>query len=225
LQAGGAMLGAAGQTYGLGAQTAGAAGGQFGAAQQAQEQYGMDTAQMASIYGNLQQAQQQGMIGNIANASQIFQKRPFGLGGSNLAQAELAQSGGYNSFQQANYATMNGIAFNQAQMNAQQANIQSQQQAGMVSAGIGVATTAASTGAQIAAITCWVARAVYNTRDNRWKIFRHWLLNRAPKALRIAYLKHGQTFALRVKRSPLLRFCLKLLMDRVIERTVYVPIT
>ena len=31
-----------------------------------------------------------------------------------MAQAELGQAGAYNSFQQANYATMNGIAFNAA---------------------------------------------------------------------------------------------------------------
>jgi hypothetical protein len=218
----GQLYGLGGQQYGLGAQTAAQAGGLSAQAQQGQETYGMDTAQMAQIYGNLQQAQQSSVLGQIANANQIFQKRPFGLGGTNLAQAELGQAGSYNSFQQGNYATMNGIAFNQAQLNAQQQQLQSQQTAGMVSAGVGLAGTAASTGAMVAAMSCWVARAVYGEHDPRWKIFRHWLMNKANTALRISYMKYGQALALRVERNRLLRSCLKLLMDPIVKRTVYV---
>src|SRR5258706_9845735 len=104
---GGQQLQGAGALYGQGAQTAATAGGLSGAAQTAQEAYGMDTAQMAQIYGGLQGQQAQNLLGSIANAGQQFAKRPFGLGGTNLAQTELGQAGAYNSFQQANYATMN----------------------------------------------------------------------------------------------------------------------
>src|SRR5215472_3195741 len=159
---GGQQLTGAGGLYNLGAQTAATAGGLSQAAQAAQEQYGMDTAQMAAIYGGLQTQQAQNLLGNMASAGQLFQKRPFGLGGTNLAQAELSQSGAYNSFQQSNYATMNGIAYNQAQMNAQQQQLQAQQSAGMMSAGVGLAGTAVSA-ASVAAMTCVVARAVYGT--------------------------------------------------------------
>jgi hypothetical protein len=170
----------------------------------------------------MQNLQATNMLGNIANAGQMFQKLPFGLGGTNLAQSELAQAGAYNSFQQSNYATMNGIAYQQAQMQAQEQQLAAQQSAsmtgGLVSAGAGIASTAA----MVAGMTCVVARAVYGTGDNRWKTFRHWLMNKAPSSVRSAYLRHGQSVASMVRRSSLLRFCLRLLMDRIIERTVYV---
>lgn len=213
--------GLGGQSYGMGVNAASTAGGLYGQAQSAQEQYGMDTAQMASMLGQMQQGQTSGLIGQIANAGQLFTKLPFGLGGTNLAQAELAQSGAYNSFQQANYATMNGIAWNNAQLQAQQNAMNQQASASMTSGLLGAGTAAATTGATIAAMTCFVARAVY-PGSKRWMIFRHWLMHKAPKHLRGAYLKHGQTFALKVERNFLLRSCLRVLMDQVIERTVYV---
>jgi hypothetical protein len=163
------------------------------------------------------------MLGNIANSGQLFAKRPFGLGGTNIANTELAQTGAYNSFQQANYATMNGIAFNQAQMNAQQQQLQAQQNASMTGALVSTGTTAATTAAMVAgSAACWAARAVYGTRDNRWKVFRHWLINKSPGLVRTTYLRTGQALAARVERSSLLRSSLKLLMDPIIKRTVYV---
>jgi len=219
---GGQQLAGAGALYGQGAQTAATAGGLSGAAQTAQEQYGMDTAQMAQIYGGLQGQQAQNLLGGIANAGQQFAKRPFGLGGTNLAQTELGQAGAYNSFQQANYATMNGIAYNGAQMQAQQNQLDKQQSAGMASAAIGVGTTAATTGATIAAMSCWVAAAVYGEGSRNWRVFRHWLLNKAPRTIRCIYLRYGQTFAPKVRQNPLLRAAIKLLMDPIVERTIYV---
>ena len=218
---GGQQLAGAAGIYGQGANTAATAGGLFGAAQGAQETYGMDTAQMAQIYGGLQGQQAQNLLGSIANAGQQFAKRPFGLGGTNLAQTELGQVGAYNSFQQANYATMNGIAYNGAQMQAQQNQLQAQQQAGMASAAIGVGTTAATTGATIAAMSCWVAAAVYGEGSQKWKIFRHWLMNKAPRSLRRTYLRYGQGFAPKVRQNPLLRAAIRLLMDPIVERTAY----
>lgn len=213
---GGQQLAQGAQTYGLGANTAATAGGLAGAAQSAQEQYAMDTGQLAQIYGGLQQNQASNLLGNIANAGQMFQKRPFGLGGTNLAQAELGQANAYNSFNQSNYATMNGIAWNQAQLGMQQQQMQNANTAGMISTGVGAATT----GATIAAMTCWVARAVYP--DQRWKIFRHWMLNKAPAAFRRIYLRHGEAFSVHVRGSSVLRFAVRWLMDRVVERTSYV---
>jgi hypothetical protein len=218
---GGQQLQQGAQTYGLGGQSAAVAGGLSQAAQTAQEQYGMDTAQMAQIYGGLQGQQAQNLLGSIANAGQQFAKRPFGLGGTNVAQSELGQIGAYNSFQQANYATMNGIAFNSAQMSAQQQQLQAQQSAGMASAAIGVGTTAATTGATIAAMTCWVARACYG-EGLQMHTFRHWLLNKAPRIIRRTYLRHGRAFAEIVRAHKVVRALVKLLMDPVIERTVYV---
>jgi hypothetical protein len=131
---GSSQLGQGAQTLGLGAQTAGLGGQLYGQAQQAQEAYQMDTGQLGQIFGGMQNLQATNMLGNISNSGQMFAKRPFGLGGTNLANTDLAQAGAYNSFQQANYATMNGIAFNQAQMNAQQQQLQAQQQASQTGA-------------------------------------------------------------------------------------------
>lgn len=219
---GGSQLAQGAQTYGLGANTAATAGGLAGQAQGAQEQYQTDTANMANIYAGIQNQQATNLLGNMANAGQMFQKRSFGLGGTNLAQAELGQANAYNSFNQSNYATMNGIAWNQSQQAMQQQQMQNANTAGMISTGVGVATSAATTGATIAAMTCWVARAVYP--DNRWKHFRHWMLNKAPGVFRRAYLRHGEAFSVQVRQHRLLRYAVRFLMDLVIERTTYVDL-
>jgi hypothetical protein len=214
---GGQQLQGAGQMYGLGANTAATAGGLYGQAQQAQETYGMDTAQMANIYGTMQNQQAMNQMLNMQTSGQLFQKRPFGLGGANMAQAELGQAGTFNSFQQANYATMNGIAYNSAQMQAQQQQLAAQQQAGMVSAGVGAAGAVASAAAAAAAISCWVARACLGTRDERWKVFRLWLLNFAPRPLRVLYLRHGQAFARFVSARPILKGLIRRMMLGVLR--------
>jgi hypothetical protein len=214
-------LGAGAQTYGLGAQTAGQSGQLYGAAQQAQEQYGMDTAQMANIYGNLQNQQAMNTMLNMQTSGQLFQKRPFGLGGTNMAQTELGQAGAYNSFQQANYATMNGIAFNQAQMNAQQQQLASQQQAAQTGALVSAGSTAAMVGA-MAASACWVARAAFGEDSPKWRHFRHWLMNKAPRTLRRFYLVYGPSIALKVRANRLLGASMRLLMNMAIDRTPYV---
>jgi hypothetical protein len=214
---GGQQTAQAAQTYGLGGQMAATAGGLSGAAQQAQEAYGLNTAQMANIYGQMQSQQGMNMLGNIQNAGQLFAKRPFGLGGANLAQSELSQAGAYNSFQQANYATMNGIAYNSAQMQSQQNQLAAQQQAGMISAGVGAAGAVASAAGAAAALTCWVARACLGTADSRWKAFRLWLLNYAPRPLRAIYLRHGQAFAGFLATQPLLKALIRLTMLGVLR--------
>jgi hypothetical protein len=149
---GGQQLAGGAQTYGLGANTAATAGGLSGAAQGAQEQYATDTANMANIYGNLQNQQAQNLMLNMQTAGNMFQKRPFGLGGSNMAQTELGQAGAYNSFQQANYATQNGIAFNSAQLASQQQQAADQRNAAMTGSAISAGTTAATTAATVAAL-------------------------------------------------------------------------
>jgi hypothetical protein len=176
----------------------------------------MNTAQMAGMYGQLQNQQAAQQLGAIGTAGQLFQKRPFGLGGANAAQAELGQTGAYNSFQQANYATMNGIAFNQAQMQAQQQQLGAQQSAGMMSAGVG-AVGAAASAASAAAMSCWIARECLGTGDSRWKGFRLWLLNYAPASLRAFYLRHGKVFAARLSRKPLLKGLIRHLMLAILK--------
>jgi hypothetical protein len=210
------------QTLGLGANVAGQAGQLSGAAQQAQEGYQMDTANMANVYGTLQNQQAMNLMLNMQTSNNMFQKRPFGLGGSNMAQTELGQAGAYNSFQQANYATMNGIAFNSAQMNAQQQQLQAQQNSAMTGTLISAGSTAAVTGATAAALACWVARAAFGEDSPKWRIFRHWLMNKAPRALRRAYLVYGPSLALKVRANRLLGALTRQLMNLAINRTTYV---
>lgn len=225
---GGQTIGLGGQqlqqgagTIGAGANAAATAGGLYGSAQNMQEQYGMDTANLAGIYAGLQGQQAQNVLSGIQTAGNMFQKRPFGLGGANAAQAEMGQAGALNSFQQANYATMNGIAYNSAQMQAQQNQLNQQRQASQTGMMVSAGTTAAVTGATVAAMAaCWVARAVYP--DNRWRVFRHWLMNKAPLRLRKAYLVHGPYLAKKVRQNRLLGALVRLLMDRVIAHTAYV---
>lgn len=223
---GSTQLGAGAQTMGLGAQTAGTAGQLYGTQQQAQEQYQMDTAQMANIYGTLQNQQAMNTMLNMQTAGQLFQKRPYGLGGTNMANIELGQAGGYNSFQQANYATMNGIAYNSAELNAQNQQAQAQQSAAMtgslISAGSTAAVTASTTAALASAASCIIARAAFGTDTNRWKYFRHWLINKAPRTLRRAYLVYGPAIAPKVRQNRLLGALVRRLMNLVIDRTVYV---
>jgi hypothetical protein len=57
----------------------------------------------------------------------------------------------------------------------------------------------------IAAAICWVAREVYGTEDNRWKIFRAWLLTEAPEWLYKLYSEHGEGFAEYISDKPLLK--------------------
>jgi hypothetical protein len=221
---GGAQLAGGAQTYGLGANTAATAGGLSNTAQQAQEQYGMDTAQMAQIYGGLQQGQAMNLLGGLQNANTMFAKRPFGLGGTNMAQSELGQAGAYNSFQQSNYATMNGIALNSAQMQSQQQQLAAQQSAGMMSAGVGAAGAVASAAAAAAAISCWVARECLGTADDQWKAFRIWMLNFAPTSLRSTYLRHGESFAATLPARPALKALIRAAMLRLIgtrERSLF----
>jgi hypothetical protein len=217
---GSSQLGAGAQTLGLGAQTAGQAGQLSGAAQQAQEQYQMDTASMANTYGNLQNQQAMNLMLNMQTAGNLFQKRPFGLGGTNMAQTELGQAGAYNSFQQANYATMNGIAFNQAQLNAQNQQMQAQQSAAQTGALVSAGSTAAVVGAT-AAGACWVARAAFGDESPKWRIFRHWLMNKAPRIVRRTYLVYGPAFAPKVRANRLLGALVRRLMTLVTDRTTY----
>ena len=214
---GGTQMNQAAQTYGLGGQSAATAGGLSNLAQQAQEQYGMDTAQMAQTYGGLQSQQAMNQLGGLQATGSLFAKRPFGLGGTNMAQAELGQAGAYNSFQQANYATMNGIAFNGAQMSAQQQQLQAQQAAGTTSAivgGAGAAASAAGAAAAISAMSCWVARECL---PERWKEFRLWMLNFAPTSFRSTYLRHGKAFAAHISTRPALKSRIRGLMLAILD--------
>jgi flagellar hook-associated protein 2 len=61
--------------------------------------------------------------------------------------------------------------------------------------------------------SCWVARAVYGPCNPRWLLFRHWLLERAPRWFRALYLRHGERFAAWLSDKPRLRAAIRRWMD------------
>jgi hypothetical protein len=71
--------------------------------------------------------------------------------------------------------------------------------------------------AMLAFAICWVAREVYGTEDNRWKIFRAWLLAEAPEWLYNLYSEHGEEFAEYISDKPILKRIVKAAMDLVVE--------
>jgi hypothetical protein len=184
----------------------------------------MDTANMANIYGNLQNQQAMNLMTNMQTAGGLFQKRPFGMGGTNLAQTELGQAGAYNSFQQANYATMNGIAFNSAQLASQQQQAQAQQSSALMGAGISAGTTAAVTAASVAGMAaCWVAREIFGVDDPRWLYFRSWLFSeRCPIILRKLYLRFGERLAEKIRNLRTLKSLIRTLMTRIIHDQIVI---
>jgi hypothetical protein len=84
-------------------------------------------------------------------------------------------------------------------------------------AGVASGLGSLASGAMIALAICWVAREVYGTEDNRWKIFRAWLLTEAPEWLYKLYSEHGEGFAEYISDKPLLKRIVKSAMDLVVE--------
>lgn len=64
---------------------------------------------------------------------------------------------------------------------------------------------------------CWVARAAFGEDDPRWLQFREWLYHNAPLWLFKWYANNGESFAVYVRRSPLLAGIVRKLMSLVIK--------
>lgn len=63
---------------------------------------------------------------------------------------------------------------------------------------------------------CWVARAAYGPGDE-WRLFRLWLLSRAPEWLFRLYGAKGESFSRIVRRSRMLKWCVRKLMDPIVR--------
>ena len=63
------------------------------------------------------------------------------------------------------------------------------------------------------AALCWLAREVYGEANPRWKQFRRWLLDEAPRELFDWYRTHGQRAAAKLKRHPELKPAVREWMD------------
>lgn len=63
---------------------------------------------------------------------------------------------------------------------------------------------------------CWVAREVFGD-DNKWKVFRLWLLSDSPSWFFKLYEKHGEAFAEYIKDKPLLKSLIRHWMNKRIS--------
>jgi hypothetical protein len=84
--------------------------------------------------------------------------------------------------------------------------------------GKGIGTGTMNSIMSVAAIAgCWVAREVYGEDNPRWRVFRSWLFNDAPKWLYHGYMNHGKRVAGWLKRLPMLKLFLRPVMDLAVN--------
>jgi hypothetical protein len=207
-QAGAGLLGQAEQ-LGLARNQTGA--GLLGAGQQLGEQYQQDTQNMLAGVNNQINQNAASASGNLTNASQLFAPRTYGIGGQGAAQTYLNEI--------ASKRNRDVAAYNAAVQAAQFATNQASQQAGLdaSASNANIAGGATVAAALALAAACGIARAVYGTQDTRWKVWRNWLMNHAPRWVRRFYLRAIPTVTPLVKRHEPLRFCLQKGMDWVVN--------
>lgn len=56
---------------------------------------------------------------------------------------------------------------------------------------------------------CWIARECFGENDERWLLFRMWLMAKAPEWLDNWYTKHGEAVAEWLKDKPVLKFIIR----------------
>jgi hypothetical protein len=188
-----------------------AAGALLGEGQQLGETYQQDTQNMLGGVTNMVNAQRAIATGDITNASQLFAPRTYGIGGQGAAQTYLNEI--------ASKRNRDVAAYNAAVQAAQFATNQASQQAGLnaSASNANIAGGATVAAAVALAAACGIARAVYGTEDTRWKVWRNWLMNHAPRWVRRFYLRAIPKVTPLVKRHEPLRFCLQKGMDWVVN--------
>jgi hypothetical protein len=73
-------------------------------------------------------------------------------------------------------------------------------------------------GAAAGGIFCWVAREVYGEQNERWLLFRSWLLTASPQWFHNLYMKHGERFAKWIRNKPVLKLAIRKWMDGRIKQ-------
>ena len=63
------------------------------------------------------------------------------------------------------------------------------------------------------AAMCWVAREVFGECNPRWRLFRQWLITKAPKWFLQLYNKHGERFASWISNKPSLKTVIRFWMN------------
>ena len=84
----------------------------------------------------------------------------------------------------------------------------------------GIASGVGALGGGLIGKYCWVAREVYGEKNPKWKQFRSWLLDDAPKWFLGLYLKYGERFAAFIRNKPKLKAIIRKWMDsRIANRS------
>lgn len=170
----------------------------------------------AGALGQLQQAQApilQAYYQQPILQQTVGQAQTMGLANQQASGNTLFQPESSLAFQSAFLPYQGSIALQAAQLQANAAK--SAGQTGLFGNLGGSAISAALP--TIISSFCWVAREVYGTETGTWKVFRAWLLERAPEWLRNAYIKHGQSIAEFIKDKPVLKSVIRRWMDSKIE--------
>lgn len=206
---------------------AGAVEGQNQQATQIQNNLGLGASQQALNYGQLgtaaQQAQGQLTL-NTSAQNAALQNQAFGQGQQLFGNA-VGQAGLSNATLTNYLNPMNGYASDVYNTNY---NAGAAQNIANINAAAGISAGNTQAGAQIggaalgamAMMCCWVARECFGTRDNRWLLFRHWLLEYSPRWFCWAYIRYGERFARWLHHHPRVKARVRIWMESKIS-TLY----
>jgi len=137
----------------------------------------------------------------------------FGQGAASVAGSNAATRDMFNPF--------NSYAADLYGSNQNMAYSASAATAGNKANMIGGLFSAAGSLGGAAILKCWVAREVYGFNNPRWLQFREWMLNKAPEALRIAYIENGERLAYALHNKPRLKAKIKAWMDAQLMEDAY----
>ena len=161
--------------------------------------------------GGLAYGQTKGLYGDIGAQLLGRNTQSLGLGSQLLGKAQSGAMGQMGPQLFDPNAGINMAMQNQANQlgyDSMLAEMESQELAAL----LGLGGQAAGAGLMALGF-CWVAREVYGVHNVKWKLFRSWMLNNAPKWFRNIYLKHGEKFAKFISNKPFLKNIIRKWMD------------
>lgn len=176
------------------------------------EQFVQGRRQQAAQLGQGAFQQSRAIAGDLGAAILGRPSQSLALGGQLLGQSQQLAAGpmGPQLFDP-------NVGINIAmQQRAQDIEFAGAQAAANASRSSGIMGAAGSIGGALIGL-CWVAREAYGERDVRWLRFREWLLFKAPRWLRMLYLKHGKSFAKFISDKPIIKKVLRGIMNIIIR--------
>jgi hypothetical protein len=189
------------------------------------------TMQQEQLNEQLRQQRLQGALGGAGQVAGLEQQvlgdplqgilgRPAGTTGFGMGQQMYGGSQfGLDAGPQL-YSPESGLSYmlgqqtNQANLAAAQAGASAKKSAGLFGAAGSIIGGMASGGT---GFFCWIAREVYGESNPKWRMFREWMLNKAPIWFRDWYLIHGESVAEWLKDKPELKARIKTFMDSKLE--------